>query len=155
MSGTQVDPDTSGITLPDLAAIGFRPTHYAGSPEIRSLYADECQRCGMCCIYFSEHPFCVPIAGEPYRQPPKKFVQIGPTRRVIGTNRFLRIAPDKAWDGHNRCAALVGTQGVNVSCSIYDRRPFACSDYEPGSPDCFKVRKWASLEPLEDGYGRS
>lgn len=132
-----------------------RPTHYAASPELRAVYAADCQSCGMCCVYYGEGPFRMPIAPEPYQQPPRKMIQVGPRTVMLGTNRFLRVKADKVWKGHNRCAALEGIQGKHVRCSVYSSRPFCCSDYDPGSADCLKVRKWAGLEPLDDGYGRS
>jgi Fe-S-cluster containining protein len=159
-----LDKTEQEYRLPDLAAMAYRrPTHYAASPELKALYANECQRCGMCCVFYGEGPFRCHVIPLPHQQPPKRFIQIGPRTETaakpnaenVQVNRYLRIKPDKVWKGHNRCAALDGVQGVNVSCSIYSERPHACSDYEPGSPDCFRVRRWAGLEPLDDGFGRS
>jgi Fe-S-cluster containining protein len=154
-----------------------RSPHYAASPELRALYADACQSCGMCCIYFAVRPFGMPIAAQG-NQPPKRFIQIGKRirqytrdegiklqsgRTSIGTDvqfgaestTYLRVKPDATWKNYNRCAALAGIQGVKVECSTYESRPLACSDYDPGSPNCLKVRRWAGLEPIDDGYGRS
>jgi Fe-S-cluster containining protein len=150
------------VQLPDLAAYR-RPTHYAASPELKALYAADCQQCGMCCLFYFAGPFRCHVMPLPYRQPPKRFIQIGPRTRTaaspgseaVEVSAYLRTMPDKVWEGFARCAALDGVQGVNVSCSIYEQRPHACSDYQPGSPDCLKVRKWAGLEPLDDGYGHS
>lgn len=175
---TQVEKVTERVQvqLPDLRAYR-RSTHYAPSPELKALYAESCQSCGMCCVYYAGGPFRMPIAAQG-QQPPKRFIQIGKRVRQwtreesvkieagetsIGTAKrfgaettaYLRIKPDTTWKGFNRCVALKGTQGVKVSCGIYDSRPYACSDYEPGSPECFKVRQWAGLEPIDDGYGHS
>lgn len=140
-----------------------RPTHYASFPEIKNLYADECQSCGMCCIYYFTSSFRCPVQPEPYQQPPKKLIQIGKRTLiaanefapVVETTKFLRNKPDPFWKEYGRCAALQGVQGRKVSCGIYSQRPHACSDYEPGSADCFRIRRWAGLEPIDDGYGHS
>lgn len=167
----QFEQSDSIRQLPDLAAVGFRPTHYASSQELKALYSDECQRCGMCCIFYAFRPFSMPIAAQG-SQPPRKFIQIGKRHSQytrdeaiafsrgeskVGQemNAYLRIKPDRIWKGHNRCAALEGIQGVKVSCRIYSERPYACSDFDPGSPNCLNIRKWAGIDPIDDGYGRS
>lgn len=148
-----------------------RPTHYAASPEIRSLYADECKSCGLCCVFFGK--FAIDIAPSPSEQPPKHLVQIGPRRDGYRSNKrpadtydewcalsystaqYMRVVQDPNWKRHTRCIALKGTAARNVECSIYEDRAQACRDFDPGSPYCFKIRKWGGLEPVEDGYGRS
>jgi len=53
-----------------------------------------------------------------------------------------------------RCAALVGTIGQEVRCSIYEHRPTVCRGFVPsycnGVPDerCDKARKMHRLLPL-------
>jgi Fe-S-cluster containining protein len=45
----------------------------------------------------------------------------------------------------NRCCALRGTVGQSVSCSIYQDRPRACQQFQPGSPLCLEARKALNL----------
>jgi hypothetical protein len=41
----------------------------------------------------------------------------------------------------NRCTALVGIVGCNVSCGIYKDRPSACRSFAAGSDLCKEARK--------------
>src|SRR6185369_7379468 len=84
------DATPSVVQRPDFAAMHFRPTHYAASPEIRSIYADACQSCGMCCIYFAHRPFCMPIAAQG-QQPPKRFIQIGKRIRQYTRDEAVKL----------------------------------------------------------------
>src|SRR5690242_11952318 len=104
---------------------------HAASPELRELYAAECQSCGMCCIYFCQKPFGVHVSES--ATPAKQLIQIG--RRTDAhisrtesqsTTRYMRIKRDPYWKGFNRCAALIGIQGRHVSCAVYAERSFAC-----------------------------
>jgi Fe-S-cluster containining protein len=127
------------------------------NPDIRALYANACQQCGMCCVFYAYHPFCMPISTEGV-QPPRKLIQIGPNvqtkhPKLPYTSKYLRVIDDPVWEGHRRCAALKGRQGEDVACSIYDERPAVCSDFDPGSPECLRIRTWGRLEPLDDRYG--
>ena len=41
----------------------------------------------------------------------------------------------------SRCIALQGTVGACVSCKIYEARPQACRNFQPGSPLCLEARQ--------------
>lgn len=129
---------------------------------MRALYADDCQHCGMCCIYFGKFQINVESDGP---QPPRKLVQIG--RKVSLTpdgehsepscNRWMRVIPDPLWAKGklSRCVALTGTQGKDIRCSIYDDRPRGCREFDPGSDYCLRIREWGRLSPLVETYGAS
>jgi Fe-S-cluster containining protein len=127
--------------------------------EIRSLYAGECQSCGLCCIFYASRTFCMPIAADGI-QPPKRLIQIGPSLQkkhphVSDTTKYLRIVKDRIWEGHSRCAALVGVQHESIRCGIYESRPTACREFDPGSPECLRIRNWGYAEPVYDFYSVS
>jgi Fe-S-cluster containining protein len=67
-----------------------------------------------------------------------------------GYSRIERIV--KIWlrrkkkDGWWKCIALKGNVGQSVICTVYDKRPSACSNFDPGSDACKKARQWAGLE---------
>jgi hypothetical protein len=46
---------------------------------------------------------------------------------------------------NHRCAALTGTVGLSVGCSIYEDRPAACRAFTAGSPLCLEARASAGL----------
>jgi Fe-S-cluster containining protein len=42
---------------------------------------------------------------------------------------------------NNRCIALLGTCGVQTTCSIYSNRPQACRNFQKGSQLCLEARR--------------
>lgn len=136
----------------------IRPCQSAAFPEIRALYADDCQQCGMCCIYFAGK-FRINVDDDGV-QPPKKLVQIGPRINYPsggGCNRWMRVMPDPFWakGGFKRCVALKGQQGHKVECGVYEDRPSSCRSFDPGSDYCLQVREWAGRAPIPEQYGQS
>lgn len=57
-----------------------------------------------------------------------------------------------------RCVALAGEVGKNVSCSIYERRPSPCRAFAPeagggrGDIACGNARRQHGLSPLAGSY---
>lgn len=49
---------------------------------------------------------------------------------------------------NHRCAALTGSVGTSVGCSIYEDRPAACRAFTAGSPLCLEARAAAGLSIL-------
>ena len=47
-----------------------------------------------------------------------------------------------------RCAALIGTVGQLSRCGIYEWRPSACREFEPGSDACRQARNRHHLPAL-------
>lgn len=47
-----------------------------------------------------------------------------------------------------RCVALAGEIGQAVSCRVYDARPPACREVQPGDDKCQRARARHGLAPL-------
>jgi uncharacterized protein len=45
-----------------------------------------------------------------------------------------------------RCVALAGRLGLQVSCTIYEMRPAACRRVQPGSRECRRDRRERGIE---------
>jgi hypothetical protein len=87
------------------------------SPAIRDIYAAECTRCGVCCVYYSQRPFGVPVFSDDV-QTPRKLIQIGP--RYADTTRYMRMEPMDTrmffgWKGFSKCIAFKGNVGDNAA----------------------------------------
>ncbi|MFP3506912.1 YkgJ family cysteine cluster protein [Burkholderia sp. SIMBA_062] len=88
----------------------------------------DCQSCGGCCAYshtwpeFLEEDTCDGI--------PEEMCDCETGRMKC--------------DG-DRCVALVGKVGEQVSCSIYEHRPGVCREFMPGSDGCHQVRTFFKL----------
>lgn len=105
-----------------------------------------CHGCGACCASFrvdfareelDEEGGCVPA---------------GLAVELTGTLCRMR-GTDHA---RPRCAALVGTVGVNARCGIYEWRPSPCREFGQlaplGHPDeaCTRARARHGLPPLDE-----
>jgi Fe-S-cluster containining protein len=72
------------------------------------------------------------------------------TESYTATTACMREHPDIP----NRCIALEGEVGVEVACTIYDRRPEACREFAPlaalgrGDEACDEARRRQGLPPL-------
>ena len=100
----------------------------------------DCQSCGACCIEAGA------VILDAEDDVPAPLVQHVANLRcmVIEGTSF-------------RCAALLGTIGRAVGCSIYDRRPGVCRSFEAGSDECLSardamMRKRADPGALFPGY---
>jgi uncharacterized protein len=100
----------------------------------------DCQACGACCCNTDENRA-------------EKFVDyVEVTRRSALARhssllRRLTVLNDKG-ERHmklrgadQRCVALEGRVGHQVSCAIYDLRPNACRRVQPGSRECRRARR--------------
>lgn len=126
----------------------------APSKEVMAQYAAKCLSCGACCSYYAYTELCLPVEDGPLMGDDKYTIYNHQDLMVrkVDTNEppepysvdyWLRT---KQEDGWKKCIALEGHVGVSVSCSVYDKRPSVCSNFEPGSPACIKTRRWAKLE---------
>lgn len=124
----------------------------ADSPEVREEYAALCQTCGACCSYYAYSVKGVPADGviiEDQRYTFKSDDEIkytypdGQTESWAVTHWMRR----KEEDGWQKCKALEGNVGQSVTCTVYDKRPSACSGFDPGSPQCLHIRQWAGVDP--------
>lgn len=118
----------------------------ASTPRVRTLHpmraatSFDCQACGACCAN-----------SAPNRR--EKYIDYV---EVVGRDKLAR-RPDllrrltvvndqgethlKLVGREQRCAALEGELGKNVSCSIYEVRPRPCRVVEAGSDECLARRK--------------
>lgn len=88
----------------------------------------DCRSCGGCCAYSDTWPeFIEDTDGD------------GIDDALIDMDRgMMRCNGD-------RCLALVGEVGKDVSCSVYENRPSVCREFQPGTDGCKQVRKWFKL----------
>lgn len=89
----------------------------------------DCISCGGCCTYSENWP--VFIGDGDGAEIPDEFVD-------HENARMLSYG--------NRCTALEGTIGCQVSCSIYEQRPLVCREFAAGSEDCLMVRRELKLD---------
>lgn len=116
--------------------------------EYPDSFADEeveeknpCLKCGACCIVFRA-TFCwtegddVTEAGVPVNLTEK----VSPLCRAMLRNDY------------DQCIALHGEPGQKVTCTIYNRRPSVCKDFDPSgkihNPACDWARALLNLDPL-------
>ncbi len=86
----------------------------------------DCQACGACCSYSHEWPRFSTESDEDLDLLPAQFVS--------ADQSGMRC------DGE-RCSALSGTIGKQVSCVIYGLRPDVCRTCLPGDDACTMARK--------------
>ncbi|MGE0022927.1 MAG: YkgJ family cysteine cluster protein [Hyphomicrobium sp.] len=92
--------------------------------------ASPCNTCGACCAHDAGWPrFTCEADADLDRLPPEL---------VKGDLSGMRC------DGA-RCAALVGTVGVETSCAIYALRPDVCRACQPGDEACSIAREARGL----------
>lgn len=92
-----------------------------------------CRTCGACCDYARAWP----------RFTLESDAAIGqiPAALVAADGSGMRC------DGE-RCAALAGTVGTEVTCTIYAVRPIVCRDCLPGDDACTMARTARGLPPI-------
>ena len=115
----------------------------------------DCQTCGACC--------CSPLDDPPdARAEPFVAVNavddamIGPKlgRRLIVVDpraaSWSALAVRRADDGRTMCVALEGDPGrvPRVRCMIYEIRPTACRDVQPGDMYCLESRARLGLPTI-------
>lgn len=81
-----------------------------------------------------------------------------PVELTVKINAFRR-AMSRIGSGQQHCVALSGMPGRAVFCTIYDRRPSVCRDFEPSwssgvaNPHCDRARAAAiGLAPLQPDF---
>lgn len=104
-----------------------------------------CQDCGACCISDRDDESYVMLFDTDYEKLTEREKRLLVHRDRLpmalqpDTDRLsLRTKHDRR--GNCRCKALRGTIGKRVSCSIYDRRPGACSKFRVGGYLCILAR---------------
>jgi Fe-S-cluster containining protein len=105
----------------------------------------DCQTCGACCCNSDEN------RAEKYID----YVEVPPGSRLGREPVLLRKLTVLNAQGERhmqlvgreqRCVALEGKLGENVSCSIYELRPPACRKVEPGSYECRRDRRERGID---------
>jgi len=143
---------TRGIYYPAIFThINLRKDSRQALQTFKDIFANECTRCGLCCIYYGRK-FQIPVALSDTQVPPK-LVQIGPRLKMFknddpdwDTTRFMRRVDHKPWPGNGKCIALEGKPREKIGCSIYPLRPRPCHEFDAGSNACMMIRTWGSLE---------
>ncbi len=105
-----------------------------------------CLDCGICCTHFR-----ISFYWAEADDAPGGFVPAHMTEKL---NHHLRCMKGSN-DVPRRCSALRGEPGVEVFCTIYERRPTPCREFpvylEDGMPNpkCDELRAKIDLPPLE------
>jgi Fe-S-cluster containining protein len=102
----------------------------------------DCVKCGICCSF----ALVVPIRSDEPNDAPvywEIFADDAPDEPVID-----QILPRDMETGN--CANLDGTIGEQVGCTIYDKRPSPCREFEAGSDRCHEYRRIYGIEPQLD-----
>jgi Fe-S-cluster containining protein len=99
----------------------------------------DCRSCGACCrgwVVEVERDSDVPtrlVKDDPVYGPVMRETGI-----PAGGNSYKNT-------GRGQCVALRGQVGTKVGCSIYDRRPRVCRQFEVGGDDCLEARSRVGL----------
>ncbi len=105
----------------------------------------DCQACGACCCNsavnkserFIDYVEVLPRDALSKRPQLVKHLCVV---NAIGETHLKLIGREQ------RCIALGGDVGVQVSCNIYDVRPRPCRAVQPGSDECLERRKDQGLD---------
>jgi uncharacterized protein len=84
----------------------------------------DCQSCGACCSFKWSWPVLKRDRSDAVNIPKDMQREDYPLMKTTD----------------NRCTALIGNVGCNVSCSIYSDRPSACRSFTAGSDLCKEAR---------------
>ena len=89
--------------------------------EREGVQVPDCQDCGACCVYL---PLWVEVTAEEASSLKGLLVKgdVTPYAMAVTTN--------------NRCVGLVGLVGQSCRCSVYERRPSPCREFERGGARC-------------------
>ena len=104
-----------------------------------------CRSCGACCLTYR-----ITLPRIELDSAPGGWVPAALTQPYTATTACMREHPDTP----GRCIALEGTVGVTVECTIYEKRPSACSEFAPmsalglGDAACYEARRRHGLAPL-------
>lgn len=95
----------------------------------------DCTTCGACCAFSKEWPrFTLEDDRAIARIPPELVDDVGSGMRCSG----------------DRCGALTGAVGLQVSCSIYPLRPDVCKACSPGDDACRIARAHFGLPVIHE-----
>jgi Fe-S-cluster containining protein len=104
-----------------------------------------CISCGICCTHFR-----ISFYWAEADDAPGGFVPAHMTEKLNHTMRCMKGSNELP----RRCAALAGTVGEQVACTIYANRPTPCREFpvyfDDGTPNprCDELRATIGLPPL-------
>lgn len=107
----------------------------------------DCQLCGACCIS--------PWTGAGYvRLYPEDLARLSEAGLPVvreetdwyGPEGIVKLLTRRDDGGRRACVAFEGSAGGPCSCSIYERRPNVCRQFEPGSDLCLEARRRVGLD---------
>jgi Fe-S-cluster containining protein len=93
----------------------------------------DCQKCGACCAFKWSWPVLRRDRSDAAGIPPEMVRTDLPLLKTQGA----------------RCVALLGTVGQCTGCKIYDVRPVACRNFEPGGMLCREARRERLTKRIE------
>ena len=99
----------------------------------------DCQTCGACCCNSDQNKieqfidYVEVLPRDALRKQPALMKKLTVLNSAGEHHLMLR-------GREQRCVALVGKLGVEVTCSIYELRPKACRTVEAGSEECKERR---------------
>ena len=104
----------------------------------------DCVTCGACCYNPDENREIEYI----------DYIQIGVRDRIMKRPELVRrlvvlddnLEPHMRMNHLQRCAALDGSLGKKVGCSIYLDRPWSCRDFKAGSKRCRQYRRERGID---------
>jgi Fe-S-cluster containining protein len=107
----------------------------------------ECQKCGACCAY---GPQWVAVTEEEASRLPSGMTEPAKPEKWTIYGRKIPFKVMTVIGSEDRCSALYGRIGREVSCSIYSKRPEMCRKFERGGPECTWLLGYYGIgEPIE------
>ena len=107
----------------------------------------DCVKCGACCVSSYDAETYVYVGDDDIRRLRLAYSE-KTVRHLVSkiSDPFkigLRTKTNK--QGHKTCISLRGSVGKQCSCSIYEARPDACREFEPGEFPCLEAREAAGI----------
>jgi len=100
----------------------------------------DCLTCGACC----QSLLCVGVRPTDTVDPDLCWeVTVETEEGQLVVDRYLRRNSETL-----ACAALEGTLGERVGCTIYETRPKMCHHFDAGSDRCHAIRRAFGIEPF-------
>ena len=100
----------------------------------------DCLTCGACC----QSLLCVGVRPSDNVDRELRWdITVETDEGEIVVDRYLKRDPETL-----ACAALGGTIGESVACTIYETRPKMCHHFDAGSDRCHAIRRAFGIEPF-------
>lgn len=117
----------------------------------------DCRSCGLCCVSPYAANTYVDVTPRDEEKLGKKFVRLHVIDGSIAVEEVVTKRGPLMGVRMNRCAALRGSVGFAVHCSVYENRPAICRvALMPGDEACLDIRRAAGLDAsLQQGTDES